>query len=140
MHPNDKMKTRSQNTYHIVRRVRKQGTTHPPTVLNQSGVKNYTTELTTSLEKHSDGNQAQRDLPAGPSRITPTKKKEKGKHGQTWSREVYKEVMHAFYIFLEKQAGSHVENTFRIWRSRNHNVRMNLDGNELVNVRRDILN
>ena len=29
MHSNNKMKTRSQNTYHIVRRVGKQGTRRP---------------------------------------------------------------------------------------------------------------
>ena len=32
---------------------------------------------------------------------------------------------------LEKPSGSHSENTFSIWRSRNHNVRMNLNGNKL---------
>ena len=37
-------------------------------------------------------------------------------------------------------AGSHIENNFRIWISFNHNVRMNLDGNQLANVRRDMLN
>ena len=41
---------------------------------------------------------------------------------------------------LEKQYGSHTENTFKIWRCRNHNVRMNLYGNKLANVRRDIMN
>ena len=41
---------------------------------------------------------------------------------------------------LEKPSGSHTENTFSIWRSRNHNVRMNLNGNKLANVRRDIIN
>ena len=57
MHPNNKMKTRSQNTYHIVRRVGKQGT-RPPRESNQTGVKKCTTESVTSLEKYSDGNQA----------------------------------------------------------------------------------
>ena len=42
-----------------------------------------------------------RDLPAGPSIVTPTKKKEKDKT-QKWSREDYKEVMYAFYMSLEK--------------------------------------
>ena len=42
-----------------------------------------------------------RDLPAGPSIVTPTKKKEKDKI-QKWSREDYKEVMYAFYMSLEK--------------------------------------
>ena len=41
---------------------------------------------------------------------------------------------------LEKPAGSHTENTFKTWRSCNHNVRMNLNGNKLANVRRDIMN
>ena len=41
---------------------------------------------------------------------------------------------------LEKLAGSHTENVFRIWRSRKHNVRMNLDGNKSANVRTDIMN
>ena len=51
-----------------------------------------------------------------------------------------KEVMYAFYMSLKKPSGSHTENTFSIWRSRNHNVRMNLNGNKLANVRRDIMN
>ena len=41
---------------------------------------------------------------------------------------------------LEKPSESHSENTFSIWRSRNHNVTMNLNGNKLANVRRDIIN
>ena len=49
-------------------------------------------------------------------------------------------MMYAFYMSLEKPSGSHTENTFSIWRSRNHNVRMNLNGNKLANVRRDIMN
>ena len=132
------MKARRQNTYHIVRRVGKQGT-RPPRESNQPGVKKCTTGSATSLGKHSDGNHAHRDLPAGPSRLTPTKKKEKDKR-QKWSREDYKEVMYAFYMSLEKPSGSHTENTFSKLRSRNRNVRMNLNGNKLANVRRDIMN
>ena len=49
-------------------------------------------------------------------------------------------MMYAFYMSLEKPSGSHTENTFSIWRSRNHNVRMNLNGNKLANVWRDIMN
>ena len=48
--------------------------------------------------------------------------------------------MYAFYMSLEKPSGSHTENTFSIWESCNHNVRMNLNGNKLANVRRDIIN
>ena len=132
------MKTRIQNTYHIVRRVGKQGT-RPPRESNQPGVKKCTTGSAASLEKHSDGNQTQGDLPAGPSRVTPTTKKEKEKR-QKWSRDDYKEVMHAFYMSLEKPAGSHSENTFKIRRSCNHNVKMNLNGNIFANVQRDIIN
>ena len=132
------MKARNQNTYHIVRCVGKQGT-RPPRESNQPGVEKYTTGSTTSLGNHSDGNHAQEDLPAGPSRVTPTKKKEKDKR-QKWSREDYKEVMYVFYMSLEKPSGSHAENTFSTWRSCNHNVRMNLNGNKLANVRRDIMN
>ena len=69
--------------------------------------------MPTSLEKHSDGNHVQGDLPAGPSRVTPTKKKEKDKI-QKWSRKDYKEVMNALYMSLEKPSGSHTENTFNI--------------------------
>ena len=47
-------------------------------------------------------------------------------------------MMHAFYMSLEKPAGSHTEKTFSISRSRN--VRMNLNGNKLANVKRDIMN
>ena len=48
--------------------------------------------------------------------------------------------MHAFYMSLEKPSGNHTENTFSKWRSRNHNVRINLNGNKLANLRRDIMN
>ena len=130
------MKIRNQNTYHIVCCVGKQGM-HPPRESNQPGVEKCTTRSTASLQKQSDGNQAQGDLPAGPSRVTPTTE-EKDKR-QKWSRENYKEVMYAFYRSLEKPGGSHTENTFEIWRSRNHNVRMNLNGNKLANVWRDII-
>ena len=101
MHPNNKMKTRSQST---------QGT-RPPRESNQPGVEKCNAESATSLEKHSDGNHAQGDLPAGPSRVTPTKK---------------------------KPTGSHTENTPRVWRNRNRNVRMNLNGNKLASVWRDM--
>ena len=77
------MKTKSQNTYHIVRHVGKQGT-HPPKESSKSGVGKCTTVLATSLEK---------------------------------------EVMYAFHMSLEKPIGTHTENTFRIGRSWNHNVR-----------------
>ena len=52
---------------------------HPPRESNQPGVKKCTAGSTTSLEKHSDDNHAQGDLPAGPSRVTPTQKKKKDK-------------------------------------------------------------
>ena len=103
------------------------------------GSKKCTTGSETSLEKHSDGNHAQRDLPAGPSRVTLTKTKGKDKI-QKWRRGGYKGVMNAFYMSLEKPDGSHTEHTFRIWRSHDHNVRMNLNVNKLANVRRDIKN
>ena len=48
--------------------------------------------------------------------------------------------MYAFYMSLEKASRSHLENTFSICRSRNHNVRMNLNGNKLANSRRYIIN
>ena len=102
-------------------------------------VKKCTAGSATSLEKHSHGNHAQGDLRAGPSRTTPTNKKEKDKR-EKWSREDYKEVMYAFYMFLRKPAGSHTENTFSIWRSRNHNIGINLNGYKLENVQRDIMN
>ena len=55
---------------------------------------------------------AQGDLPAGPSRERSTKKKEKNKK-QKWGKEDYKGVMYAFYMSLEKPAGSHTENTLQ---------------------------
>ena len=48
--------------------------------------------------------------------------------------------MYAFYMSLQKPAGSHTENNFSIWRSHNHNVRINLNQNKLGNVQRDIIN
>ena len=83
--------------------------------------------------------RVQGELPAGPSRVTPRKKNEKDKR-QKWSREDYKSMMYAFHMSLEILARSQTEHTFRIWRRCNHNVRMNLNGNKLVNVRRDIMN
>ena len=97
-----------RNVYnYIVRRMGKQGTC-PPKESNQHGVEKFTTESATSFKEHSDGNQTQGDLPAGPFRLTPTKKKDQDKR-QKWSREDYKEVMYAFYMSLEKLAGSHTE-------------------------------
>ena len=55
--------------------------TCPPRESNQPRVKKCTTGSATSLEKHSDGNHAQGDLPSGPFRVTPTKKKQKHKNG-----------------------------------------------------------
>ena len=37
----------------------------------------------------------------------------------------------------KKPTGSHSENTPRVWRNRNRNVRMNLNGNKLASVQRD---
>ena len=82
---------------------------YPPRDSNQPRVKKCSTGSAASLEKHSDSNHAQGDLRAGPFRVTPTKKKQ-------WNREDYREVMYAFYMSLEKPAGSHAENTFSIWR------------------------
>ena len=49
-------------------------------------------------------------------------------------------MIYAFYMSLEKPAGGHTENAFTIWRSRNHNVRINVDGNKSANVRRETMN
>ena len=75
MHSNNKMKTKSQN---IFRHVGKEGTC-PSRESNQPGVKKCATASVTSLEKNSDGNHAKGNLPASPSRVTPTKKMEKNK-------------------------------------------------------------
>ena len=88
MHPNNKMKTRSQNTYHIVRCVGKQETCSPRNS-NQPGVEKCTIVSETSLE-NTLGNHAQGDLPADPSRITPTKKKEKTKDKNGAERTIKK--------------------------------------------------
>ena len=48
--------------------------------------------------------------------------------------------MYAFYMSLRKPAGSQTENTFSIWRIRNHNIGINLNGNKLENVQRDTMN
>ena len=48
-------------------------------------------------------------------------------------------MIYAFYMALEKPGGTHTESTFRIWKSRDYNVKINLDGNKLANVRRDIM-
>ena len=54
------MKSRSQNTYHIVRCVGKQKM-RPPSESNQPRVEKCSTGSATSLEKHSDGNQAKKN-------------------------------------------------------------------------------
>ena len=77
------MKTKIQNTYYIVCHLGKEETP------NQPLVKKCTTRSAASLGKHSDGTHTQEDLPAGLSRVTPKKKKEKDKR-QKWSREDYK--------------------------------------------------
>ena len=102
------MKTGSQSIYHIACHVDKQGT-RPPRESNQPGVEKCLTGSATSLEQNSDGNHAQGDLPAGSSRVTTIKKKEK-RQKTKWRREDYKEMMYAFYMSLEKPAGSHTEN------------------------------
>ena len=56
----------------------KQGTRRPRES-NQPGVEKCTTGSATSLGKQSDDKHAQGDLPAGPPRVTLTKKKEKYK-------------------------------------------------------------
>ena len=48
--------------------------------------------------------------------------------------------MYAFYMSLQKPAGNHTENAFRIWSSRNKKVRTNLSGNKIENVQRDVIN
>ena len=63
--------------------------TRPPKAVEPAWGRKCTTGSATYLEKRSDGNQAQGDQPVGPSRITPTTKKEKDKR-QKWSREDYK--------------------------------------------------
>ena len=68
------MKTRSQNTYHIVCCVGKQGT-RPQGSQTSLGSKNVL--LDWQPQKHSVNNHAQGDLPAGPSGVTQTKKMEK---------------------------------------------------------------
>ena len=135
MYSNNKMKTKSQNTYYIVHHVGKQGML-PPRESNQPGFEKCTTESATSLEKHSDSNQAQGDLPAGLFRVTPTKKKEKDKISK-WSRENYKEKIYAFYMFLEKSAGSH---TKILLEYEEVVIIMKSDGNKLANIRTDIMN
>ena len=131
------MKTRSNKTYHIVRRVGKQGT-RPPRELSQLGVEKCTTDSASSPNRALNGHR-NRDRPtSGPTEKIPTKIKEKEKRIR-WTREDYFEVMYAFYLSLEKPSGSHTENTYNIWRSRNPDIRPNIDSNKLANTRRDIL-
>ena len=73
MDPKNKMKTKIQNTCHIG--CLGQRGTRLPKESNQPEVEKCSTGSASSLEKPSDGNHAQGDLPAGPSRVTPTKKK-----------------------------------------------------------------
>ena len=69
----------------------------PPSESNQPRVEKCSTGSATSLEKHSDGNQAKKQR----------KRQNTKDKRQKWSREDYKKVMYAFYMSLEKPAGSH---------------------------------
>ena len=64
--------------------------------------KQLTSGSATSLERHSDGNHAQGDLPASPSRVTPTKKKEKDKK-QKWGREDY--MYDVYFLYVSRKTG-----------------------------------
>ena len=131
------MKLRSQKSYHIVRRVVKKGT-RPPRVLNQLGIGKYTTGSATSSNENLNGHQARVEPNAGPS-VNPSNKTNQKEKRTKWTREDYSEVMYAFYMSLEKPSGNNTDNTFKLWRDRNPDVRLNMDSNKLANVRRDIL-
>lgn len=131
------MKTRSKNTYRLVRRAGKQGT-RPPRELSQLGVEKCTTDSASSPNKTLNGHRERDNPKPGPTEKIPPKSKQKEKRIR-WTREDYTDVMYAFYMSLEKPSGSHTENTFNIWRSRNPDIRPQMDGNRLANVRRDIL-
>ena len=130
------MKTRSNNTYHIVRRVVKKGT-RPPRVLRQLGIGKCTADSATSKNDNLDGHQ-ERDTPnPDPSGIrSNNNQKEKRKKG---TREDYKELIYDFYTALERPSRNTTESTFRIWNERNPNARPNIDSNKLANTRRYIL-
>jgi len=133
------MKTPSKKSYHIVRCVGNQGT-HPPRELSQLGVEKCTTSSASSLDSTLNGHQ-ERDDPPNPSPTEKTQPKIKQKEKRIrWTREDYTDVTYAFYMSLEKPSGNHTENTYNIWRARHPDVRPNMNGNKLANVRRDILN
>ena len=133
--PNNKTKTRSQKTYHLVLRVGIHGTS-PALESSQPWVKKCTSgSSTSSKKKKHDSNQAQGDLPA----VSKTTKKEKYKRHK-WRRKVYIKLVHVFYISVQKPARNRIKNTFKIWGGPNANVRMNLNESRLANERRDIMN
>ena len=132
------MQTRSKKLCCIDRRAVEKGS-RPSVMTNQAEVEKLATELATSSDENFDGNQASGNPTAGPSKSPPPKNKRKGKR-QKWSREDYIEVMYAFYMSLEKPKDNHTKNTYRIWRSRNPDVRKNIDENKLATTRRYIMN
>ena len=132
------MQTRSKTKCCIDRRAVEKGS-RPSVMTNQAEVEKLATVLATSPDQSVDGNQAQGNPTAGPSQKTPPKNKEKLKR-KKWSREEYIEVMYAFYMSLERPKDNHTKNTYRIWRSRNPDVRKNMDENKLATTRRYIMN
>ena len=58
---------------------------------------------------------------------------------QKWSKHDYTEVIYAHYhATLNPQLGSKQKETYHIWRTRNPDIRPNIDSGKLANIQRDI--
>ena len=132
------MQTRSK-TYHIGRRVGNQGPR--PSVSNQAEVEKYTSGRNSSqddLSGHSE--RSETNLNSAVQTPESIHVKEKIKKVR-WTRDEYKEVIYSFYLALEQPSQvSSTERTYLIWRSRNPEIRLDMNSNKLANVRRYILN
>ena len=82
-------------------------------MLNQLEVEKCTTDSVTSSNNELNGHQEQENPPPGPSVSTSPKTKSKEKRVK-WSREDYKEMMHAFYYSLSKPSSNHTQNTYKL--------------------------
>ena len=122
-------------TYRIGHRAGKQGPR--PSVGNQAEVEKSATG-TNSPHHASEDFHSESNPQSGPHE-TPSHNPCKASR-QKWSRGEYKEVMEAFYAASLNNKTSITQGTYDIWRANNPTKRLNLNGNKLANVRRDIVN
>ena len=129
------MKTRSQTTCCIGRRVDKSGPR--PSVRNQAEVEKYATG-TNSSPKYPSEPQNRENSSLGP--LDPPSHKNISKAKRiTWTREEYKEAMLTFHQALKELKDNATQQTYELWRQKVGEHRSYIDASKLANVRRDIM-